>query len=48
MNKDYDKLLIMWLLILLLNIITIKNSINSKLDKIEKQNQEIIEYIIND
>ena len=41
-----DKLIIiMWFLILLLNIIIIKNIINRKLDKIENQNKEIIEYI---
>ena len=48
-NKDLinDKLILIWFLILLLNMTIFKNSINRRLDKIENQNKEIIEYIKN-
>lgn len=45
--KKYTDLIIIYFLILLLNIIVIKNSIIIKLVKIEAQNKEIIEYIKN-
>ena len=48
-NKDFidRNILLMWLLVLILNIFLMKAGITRKLDKIEKQNKEIIEYIKN-
>lgn len=48
-NNDFvdRNLLLVWLILLLLNMILLRTNITNRLDKIEKQNKEIVEYIKN-